>query len=83
MLKGIQLDSLVCFAVVGFLFHFVCLFVCLNTSCRIVQHGYFPPLKQSFLPECELDREIQAFITEGFSYFPCTLSEPRFTLHLH
>lgn len=36
-----------------------------------------------FFPECELDREIQAFITDRLGYFPCTLNEPRFTLHLH
>lgn len=48
-----------------------------------MQHGYFHPVKQVFLPECELDKEIQAFITDRLGYFPCTLNEPRFTLHLH
>lgn len=77
MLKGIQLDSLFCFVVVWWFLLFGVFF---NTSSTIIQHGYFHPLKQLFLPECELDREIQAFITDGLSYFSCTLHEPRFML---
>lgn len=33
-----------------------------------MQHGYFLPLHQLFLPEGELDREIQAFIADRQNY---------------